>query len=188
MTMRKKMAGIGVLFFAFVSYAGADDAEPIAMTQLYLIAEASLTTGRTRVASVHDDSVKDPKNEYLVRSYNFLDKSTIDLQFQHVAGGGNALAGGGNTPPGGGNSGGNAPPAGGNSGGNAPQAGSNSAGNTPPGGGNSGGNTPPGGGNTPPGGINNAPGGINIPGAINNIQGGANNAPGGGNPPNNNSR
>jgi hypothetical protein len=39
------MAGIGILLLAFVSYAGADDAEQIAMAWVRLTTEASLTTG-----------------------------------------------------------------------------------------------------------------------------------------------
>jgi hypothetical protein len=166
MTMWKKMSGVGVLVFAFVSSAGADDAERIAMTRVYLPAEASLAAGRTRVGSVHDHFVKDPNNEYVVRSYSFLDKSRMDLQSQN-----SQLVVGGTIPPGGGNSAGAMPPGGGNSGGNTPPGGGASGGNTPPGGNNSSGNTPPAGGNTPPAGINNTPAGINnTPGGINNTR------------------
>ena len=180
--MWKKMAGIGVLLFAFVSYAGTNDAEQVALTRVHLTAEASPTMGHTRVGLLHDHSAKNPSNEDAVRSYNFLDRSTMDLQFQN-----SQLVGGGNTPPGGGNSGGNTPPGGGNSIGNTPPGGIN----TPPGGIN----TPPGGINTPPGGINTPPGGINTPpGNINTPPSGVNtppggiNPPGGANPPTNSSR
>lgn len=128
--MQTKMAGIGILLFAFV------------------------------VGSVHDHSVKDLTNEYVVRSYGFVAKSTMDLQFQsaQLVGGGATPSGGGNSPPGGANSGGNTPPGGANSGGNTPLGGAN----TPPGGGYTspaGGYTPPSGGNTPLGGGNTPSGG-----------------------------
>jgi len=58
-TMQRKIAGIGILLLASVSYAGADDGEQIAMARVRLTTEASLTAGCTRVGSVHDRSVKD---------------------------------------------------------------------------------------------------------------------------------
>jgi len=57
--MKKKMAGLGILLFAFASAAGADDREQNAMARVHLTTEASLAAGCTRVGSVHDHSVKD---------------------------------------------------------------------------------------------------------------------------------
>ena len=137
--MHKKMAGMGILFFAFASYAAADDAEQIATVRECV-----------RVGSVHAHSVRDLNNEYGVRSYDVLARSTMDLQFQDVR-----LVGGGAIPQGGGNS----PPGGANSGGNTPPGGANSGGNTPPGGANA----PPSGGYTPQGSISTPPVGVNTP-------------------------
>jgi hypothetical protein len=57
--MKTIVTGIGILLLAFVSDARAYDAEDIAMAQVRLTTEASLTAGCARVGSVHDDSVKD---------------------------------------------------------------------------------------------------------------------------------
>ena len=85
--MQRKMAGIGILLLAFVSYAGADDAEQIAMARVRLTTEASLTTGCTRLGSVHDDSFKDLRRKIVkaggntgVLSFRADDMETIHAE------------------------------------------------------------------------------------------------------------
>ena len=86
-TIQRKMAGIGILVLAFVSYAGADDAEQIAMARVRLTTEASLTTECTRVGSVHDHSVKDLRRKIVkaggntgVLSFRADDMATIHAE------------------------------------------------------------------------------------------------------------
>ena len=85
--MQRKMAGIGILLLTFVSYAGADDAEQIAMAWVRLTTEASLTTECTRAGSVHDHSVKDLRRKIVkaggntgVLSFRTDDMATIHAE------------------------------------------------------------------------------------------------------------
>ena len=98
--MQRKIAGIGILFFVFVSYAGAEDAEEMRMTRVRLTTEASLTTGCTRVGSVHDHSVKDLRRKIVkaggntgVLSFRTDDMATIHAEVFRCRGSA------GNAPP-----------------------------------------------------------------------------------------
>ena len=86
-TMQRKMAGVGIRLLAFVSYARADEREQIAMARVHLTTEASLTTGCTRVGSVHDHSVKDLRRKIVkargntgVLSFRADDMATIHAE------------------------------------------------------------------------------------------------------------
>ena len=86
-TMQRKMAGIGILLLAFVSYAGADDAEQIAMARVRLRTVASLTTECARLGFVHDHSVKDLRRKIVkaggntgVLSFRADDMATIHAE------------------------------------------------------------------------------------------------------------
>lgn len=85
--MQRKVVGIVILLLAFVSYAGTEDAEQIAMAQVRLTTEVSLTTGCTRVGSVHDHSVKDLRQKIVkaggnsgVLSFRTDDMATIHAE------------------------------------------------------------------------------------------------------------
>jgi hypothetical protein len=85
--MKRTMTGGAILLLAFASYAGADDAERIAMAWVRLTTEPSLATGCTRVASVHDRSVKDLRRKIVraggntgVLSFRTDDMATIHAE------------------------------------------------------------------------------------------------------------